>query len=182
MPDFGPNMGGGLWVGSINHRWSRTYAAEKQPRLMCVMPPICHHAMSELAGGFCFSNNAAIAADLAVKQAGRRVSILDIDVHHGNGTQNILPPKRCSHSVTSCRSPARFYPFYWWHRAETGADLGEGHNLNLPLTRRSDDDDYLTTLAQALEQIQAYGTDCLVVALGLDAYVGNPFQGLAVSS
>lgn len=157
------------------------YMLQGGSRAYVLCRPPGHHAMSELAGGFCFLNNAAIAADLLSK-AGRRVSVLDIDVHHGNGTQNIFYHRNDVFTVSLHADPARFYPFYWGHSAETGAGLGAGYNLNLPLPRRSDDADYLTALAQALEQIQAYGTDCLVVALGLDAYEGDPFQGLAVSS
>ncbi|MFT7211387.1 MAG: acetoin utilization deacetylase AcuC-like enzyme [Granulosicoccus sp.] len=143
--------------------------------------PPGHHAFGDLAGGFCFLNNSAIAANhLAAK--GRRTAILDIDVHHGNGTQGIFYDRDDVLTISIHADPARFYPFFWGYAHERGKGPGLGYNLNLPLERGSDDEVFLATLKTALTRVHAFGTDTLVVALGLDAYIDDPFKGLAVTT
>jgi acetoin utilization deacetylase AcuC-like enzyme len=143
--------------------------------------PPGHHAFADLAGGFCFLNNAAIAAQ-RLQGLCLRVAILDVDVHHGNGTQGIFYARPDVLTVSIHADPARFYPFFWGHADERGAGPGMGSNLNLPLPRGTADDTYLGTLDRALERIEAFGADAVVVALGLDAYEGDPFQGLAITT
>ncbi|WP_135505827.1 histone deacetylase family protein [Roseovarius aestuariivivens] len=142
--------------------------------------PPGHHAFADLAGGFCFLNNAAIAAE-RLRVAGRRPAVLDVDVHHGNGTQGIFYARADVLTVSIHADPARFYPFFWGHAHERGEGAGLGANLNLPLPRGTGDDDYLGTLEDALGAIRAFGADCLVVALGLDASIDDPFKGLAIT-
>tara|TARA_R110002020_G_scaffold58372_2_gene160023 strand:+ start:4701 stop:5723 length:1023 start_codon:yes stop_codon:yes gene_type:complete len=143
--------------------------------------PPGHHAFGDLAGGFCFFNNAAIAAQ-ALLRAGRRPAILDVDVHHGNGTQGIFYRRRDVLTVSIHADPARFYPFYWGHAAERGEDEGMGYNLNLPLPRGTVTEDYLTALDLALDRIRSFGADVLVLALGLDAHENDPFHGFKVTT
>lgn len=143
--------------------------------------PPGHHAFSDLAGGFCFLNNSAIAAG-ALLQAGRRPAILDVDVHHGNGTQGIFYARADVLTVSIHADPARFYPFFWGHAHERGEGAGLGANLNLALPRGTDDAAYLDALDTALARIRAFGADALVVALGLDAHEGDPFQGFKVTT
>ena len=143
--------------------------------------PPGHHAFADLAGGFCFLNNAAIAAD-RLRAVGLRPAILDVDVHHGNGTQGIFDRRDDVLTVSIHADPERFYPFFWGHAQERGTGRGMGCNLNLPLARGTGDDEYLRTLDRALERIANFGADAVVVALGLDAYEGDPFQGLAVTT
>ncbi len=143
--------------------------------------PPGHHAFADLAGGFCFLCNAAIAAERLLR-AGRRPAILDVDVHHGNGTQGVFYRRADVLTVSIHADPARFYPFFWGHAQERGEGVGLGANLNLPLDRGTGDDDYLRALDTALERITAFGADVLVVALGLDAHENDPFQGLAVTT
>jgi acetoin utilization deacetylase AcuC-like enzyme len=143
--------------------------------------PPGHHAFADLAGGFCFLNNSAIAAAHLLR-AGRRPAILDVDVHHGNGTQGIFYARADVLTVSIHADPERFYPFYWGYPQERGEREGIGANLNLPLPRGTGDDDYLRALDTALRRIEAFGTDALVVALGLDAHENDPFQGLAVTT
>jgi len=142
--------------------------------------PPGHHAFGDLAGGFCFLNNSAIAAE-RLRAAGLRPAILDIDVHHGNGTQGIFYELDDVLTVSIHADPARFYPFFWGHAQERGAGRGLGYNLNLPLARGTGDDDYLDTLSVALRQVASFGSRVLVVALGLDASIDDPFQGLAIT-
>jgi acetoin utilization deacetylase AcuC-like enzyme len=143
--------------------------------------PPGHHAFSDLAGGFCFLNNSGLAAE-RLRAAGRRPAILDVDVHHGNGTQGIFYDRADVLTVSVHADPVRFYPFFWGHAHERGAGDGLGYNLNLPLERGTGDDAFLATLDTAFERIAAFGADALVVALGLDAHVDDPFKGLAVTT
>ncbi|NRG18178.1 histone deacetylase family protein [Rhizobiales bacterium] len=143
--------------------------------------PPGHHAFGDLAGGFCFLNNSAIAAE-HFNRVGKRAAILDVDVHHGNGTQGIFYERDDVLTVSIHADPVRFYPFFWGHAHERGEGRGRGYNLNLPLARGTGDQDYLKTLDTALARIRAFGADVLVVALGLDAYEKDPLKGLAVTT
>lgn len=143
--------------------------------------PPGHHAFADLAGGFCFLNNSAIAAE-RLRAAGCRPAILDVDVHHGNGTQGIFYRRADVLTVSIHADPVRFYPFFWGHAQERGEGAGLGYNLNLPLARGTGDDDFLATLDTGLRRIHSFGADTLVVALGLDASIDDPFKGLAITS
>ncbi|MCX7889464.1 MAG: histone deacetylase family protein [Rhodobacteraceae bacterium] len=143
--------------------------------------PPGHHAFAELAGGFCYLNNSAIAAE-RLARAGRRVAILDIDLHHGNGTQGIFYERGDVLTVSVHAHPERFYPFFWGYPEETGRGEGEGANLNLCLARGTGDEGFRAALGQGLERIALWGADMLVLALGLDAFAGDPFAGLAVTT
>ncbi len=143
--------------------------------------PPGHHAFGDLAGGFCFLNNSAIAAERFLTN-GLRPAILDVDVHHGNGTQGIFYHRRDVLTVSIHADPARFYPFFWGHAHERGQGAGLGYNLNLPLARGTDDAGFLAALELSLQQIRSFGADVVVVALGLDAFIDDPFKGLAVTT
>jgi acetoin utilization deacetylase AcuC-like enzyme len=143
--------------------------------------PPGHHAFRDVAGGFCFFNNSAIAAQRLRRQA-KRVAIIDVDLHHGNGTQGIFYERSDVMTVSIHADPERFYPFFWGHAGERGDGLGLGYNLNLPLPRKSGDSAFLEALAVALRRVAAFSPDAIVVALGLDAFEGDPFGGLSVST
>lgn len=154
-------------------------AGERAAYALCRPPG--HHAFADLAGGFCFLNNSAIAAATLLR-AGRRPAILDVDVHHGNGTQGIFYARSDVLTVSIHADPERFYPFFWGHAQERGEGAGLGCNLNLALPRGTDDAGYLDALDTALVRIRAFGADALVVALGLDAHEGDPFKGFRVTT
>ncbi|MEQ8306095.1 MAG: histone deacetylase family protein [Hoeflea sp.] len=154
---------------------------EGEPAAYALCRPPGHHAFGDLAGGFCFLNNSAIAAQ-ALLRAGRRPAILDVDVHHGNGTQGIFYARRDVLTVSIHADPARFYPFFWGHAGERGDGEGMGYNFNLPLPRGTGDQDYINALDLALARIRAFGADTVVVALGLDAHENDPFHGFKVST
>lgn len=154
--------------------------AGEQSAYVLSRPP-GHHAFGDLAGGFCFLNNSGIAAE-RLRAQGLRPAILDVDVHHGNGTQGIFYDRNDVLTVSIHADPERFYPFFWGQAHERGAGPGLGYNLNLPLARGTADDAYLATLDVALRRIQSFGADVVVVALGLDAFVDDPFKGLAVTT
>jgi acetoin utilization deacetylase AcuC-like enzyme len=143
--------------------------------------PPGHHASQDLAGGFCYLNNAAIAAE-QLRQEFAKVAIIDVDVHHGNGTQRIFYARNDVFTVSIHADPIRFYPFYWGYANEVGENAGEGFNLNLPLPRGTADDEYLAVLAGALDRVAEFSPDAIVVALGLDAHESDPFQGMRIST
>ena len=143
--------------------------------------PPGHHAFRDMAGGFCFLNNSAIAAE-HLRRKHERVAILDVDVHHGNGTQGIFYERPEVLTVSLHTDPANFYPFVWGHADERGAGPGQGANLNLPLPPGTGDDGYLQALQTAARTIHAFAPGALVVALGLDASEHDPLKGLAVTT
>jgi acetoin utilization deacetylase AcuC-like enzyme len=165
--------------------WSAVAAAEAvmsgETAAYALCRPPGHHAFADVAGGFCFLNNSAIAAQHLRKTAAR-VAILDVDLHHGNGTQGIFYARSDVLTVSLHADPVRFYPFFWGHADERGEGAGLGYNFNLPLPRKSGDDVFLAALASAIERIEAFAPDALVVALGLDAFEGDPFGGLSVTT
>lgn len=158
---------------------SAALAGEAVAYALCRPPG--HHAFADLAGGFCFLNNAGIAAE-ALRVRGLRPAILDVDVHHGNGTQGMFYARSDVLTVSIHADPMRFYPFYWGHAHERGEGAGLGYNLNLPLARGTGDDGYMEALAAALQAVESFGADVIVVALGLDAHENDPFKGLRVTT
>ncbi|MDO8982266.1 histone deacetylase family protein [Cypionkella sp.] len=161
------------------HAADLVLGGERSAYALCRPPG--HHAFAELAGGFCYLNNSGIAAQ-RLTDAGRRVAILDVDLHHGNGTQGMFYARGDVLTVSLHAHPERFYPFFWGYAEEFGAGAGVGANLNLPLTRGTGDAGFLGALAQGIERVQAWGADTLVLALGLDAFEGDPFAGLSVTT
>jgi len=143
--------------------------------------PPGHHAFADMTGGFCFLNNIAIAAQHAVGQ-GRRAAIVDVDVHHGNGTQGIFYHRADVLTVSLHCDTSDFYPFFSGYAGERGSGAGRGYNLNRPLPRRTGDNAYLAALADALETVRAFAPDILFVALGLDGYEGDPFEGFNLTT
>ena len=171
---------GAYWSAQSAIAGADAIAAGKDAAYVLARPP-GHHAFADLAGGFCFLNNSAIAAE-RLRKCGFRPAILDVDVHHGNGTQGIFYQRRDVFTVSLHANPERFYPFFWGHAQERGRGEGAGYNLNMPLERGTADDVYLQHLDHALRHIDDFGTDVLVVALGLDAFVDDPFKGLAITT
>ncbi|WP_084716649.1 histone deacetylase family protein [Thalassospira permensis] len=142
--------------------------------------PPGHHASRDIAGGFCYLNNSAIAAqELRAKYD--RVAILDVDLHHGNGTQHIFYARDDVMTLSIHADPRDFYPFFWGHAEERGRDAGLGFNHNYPLSLGSGDDAFLAALDRALAMIDHFSADAVVIALGLDASSDDPFGGLAVT-
>jgi len=185
MADTACPISGETWDSALWSAWSAVEAAEAvmggAPSAYALCRPPGHHAFADVAGGFCFVNNSAVAAQALRKQAAR-VAILDVDLHHGNGTQGIFYARGDVLTVSLHADPVRFYPFFWGHADERGEGPGLGYNLNLPLPRKSADAAFLEALETAFRRIRAFEPEALVVALGLDAFEGDPFGGLSVST
>ncbi len=150
------------------------------PHAYALCRPPGHHAYADMAGGFCFLNNTAIAAQRLRDKHGR-VAVLDVDVHHGNGTQGIFFERDDVLTVSIHADPSLYYPYFWGHAHEAGAGQGQGYNLNLPLPLGSPDAPWLAAGDKALARIREFAPTALVVALGLDASESDPLQGLKVT-
>jgi acetoin utilization deacetylase AcuC-like enzyme len=138
--------------------------------------PPGHHAGARAMAGFCYLNNAAIAAQFLRDQGQARVAVLDIDYHHGNGTQAIFYD-RADVFVTSLHGdPKVEYPFFLGHADERGHGAGLGFNRNFPLPWGTSGAQYRAALDEALAAIAAYGPDSVVVSLGVDTFVDDPIS------
>ncbi len=157
-------------------------AGDRAAYALCRPPG--HHALADQAGGFCYLNNTAIAARYLQQGGGGRVAILDVDYHHGNGTQEIFYSDPSVYFVSLHAHPDIEYPFFWGGSEERGAGAGTGFNLNLPLPQGTGDADYLAALDQALAAIRGYTPQYLIVSLGLDIVQGDPasLAGFAVTT
>jgi acetoin utilization deacetylase AcuC-like enzyme len=135
--------------------------------------PPGHHAYTDMYGGYCFLNNAAIAAHW-LTQSGAKVAIVDVDYHHGNGTQAIFYDRDDVFFCSIHADPDEEYPYYCGFAHEKGAGSGYGRTLNLPLPLGTADTAYLATLEQALTQAAQFDPDFVIVSLGVDTAVGDP--------
>ena len=152
----------------------RLRAGERSAFALCRPPG--HHAGHAFYGGYCFLNNAAIAAQSLRDGGAARVAVLDVDYHHGNGTQEIFWERGDVLFVSIHADPADEFPYFCGHADETGAGAGEGPNLNLTLPWGTDWDGYAQALAAAAARIRAFGADALVLSLGADTYGGDPIS------
>jgi acetoin utilization deacetylase AcuC-like enzyme len=151
-------------------------AAGRSAYALCRPPG--HHAYPRRAAAHCLINNAAVAAERLRAAGAARVGVLDIDCHHGNGTQHIFWRRDDVRTVSVHGDPASCYPWYVGHASERGAGPGAGCNLNLPLPRGTGDEVWMRAVRAGLRALQ--GCDALVVSLGLDAHRDEPLGYLGV--
>ncbi len=144
--------------------------------------PPGHHAAYDLYGGYCFLNNAAIAAQYLRDHGAARVAILDVDFHHGNGTQDIFYQRADVLFASLHGDPAHAFPYFSGYLDETGAGAGAGFNLNFPLPAGTGFREWQSALAEALRQIRAFRADALIISLGVDTFVGDPISTFRLDS
>ena len=137
--------------------------------------PPGHHAERRVYGGFCYFNNSAVAAHYLSGLG--KVALLDIDYHHGNGTQAIFYDRADVLFCSLHGDPAGEYPYYWGYAGERGTGLGAGTNFNYPLPFGTEEAAYLAALDAALVQVRRFVPDILLVSLGVDTFKGDP-EGL----
>lgn len=185
VADMSCPIGEHTWETS---RWSANCAVSAAQAVLsgenvayALCRPPGHHCFTDLAGGFCYLNNSAIAAQY-LRRSHDRVAIIDVDLHHGNGTQGIFYERDDVFTLSIHADPARFYPFFWGHSHEVGDGAGRGYNLNIPLPRGTGDEGFVQGLGDGIAHVKAFAPDAVVIALGLDAYEGDPFGGLSVST
>lgn len=150
-----------------------------EPAAYALCRPPGHHAANHASGGYCYFNNAAIAADYLSGHG--RVAILDIDYHHGNGSQEIFYDRENPLYVSLHADPADAYPFTAGFADEKGHGPGLGYNINYPLPPDTDNESYLTALKKALGDISKYKPDFLVVSLGFDTFEDDTIGGLGLT-
>ena len=144
--------------------------------------PPGHHAYPARAGGHCYLNNAALAAERLRAKGAHRVGVLDIDAHHGNGTQGIFWEREDVVFASVHGDPAHYYPWFVGHAEERGGGAGTGCTLNLPLAKGTGDEGWLAAIGDAVDMLRRCGVDALVVSLGFDASEDEPLSFLAVTS
>ncbi len=144
--------------------------------------PPGHHAHHDLYGGYCFLNNAAIAAQGFRDAGAGRVAILDVDFHHGNGTQDIFYARKDVLFCSLHGAPEDAYPYFLGYKDETGEGPGEGYNFNFPLPAGTGFDVWSKALESACRKIKSYGPDALVVSLGVDTFKDDPISFFKLGS
>ena len=207
-PDLFPGAGAGLpakmdsplWAGlyctdAVTPLMRHTYAAargsaecaltgaqavrEGQRAAYALCRPSGHHAGPRVFGGYCYFNNTALAVELLAESG--RVATLDLDYHHGNGTQEFFYQRRDVFTASIHGDPAVEYPYFWGYRGEKGQGEGHGKNLNLPLPLKTGDEAYLAALERACAAIKRFAPDYLVVACGVDTYRDDPIGGFSLT-
>jgi acetoin utilization deacetylase AcuC-like enzyme len=138
--------------------------------------PPGHHAGSDFYGGYCFLNNAAIAAQAFRDLGAKRVAVLDVDYHHGNGTQEIFYNRADVLTISIHADPLQEFPYFLGFADETGKGKGEGYHMNLPLRWGSKWDKYEEALAKAMKTLKKYSPEVVVVSLGLDTFKEDPIS------
>lgn len=151
--------------------------AAREAYALCRPPG--HHAYGDRVSGFCYLNNAAIAAEI-LRQRYANVAILDFDTHHGDGTQAIFYARGDVFVGSHHTDPADYYPFFAGYGEETGVGGGAGCNLNVPLRPGVSDETFVAASEQLIAAALAFGAEALVISAGWDAHSDDPLSRLAV--
>jgi len=151
-------------------------------RAFALCRPPGHHSGRDYYGGYCYLNNAAIAAQRAIDAGLGPVAILDVDYHHGNGTQDIFYERADVFFASIHCDPRTDYPYFWGHADELGEGAGEGATFNQPLPRGTRWSNYQRALGSALEKISAFGARTLIVSYGADTFVDDPISHFALTT
>jgi acetoin utilization deacetylase AcuC-like enzyme len=172
--DMAAPITAGTWAAAFDSARCAVRAADAvvhgQRAAYALCRPPGHHAGPDYCGGFCYLNNSAIAAQHLILTGKQRVAILDLDYHHGNGTQDIFYTRDDVLFVSLHADPDAQYPYFWGHAKERGEWAGAGFTHNFPLPRGTRETQWLDTFARALECVASYAPEALVVSLGVDTY------------
>ncbi len=184
--DAGTPIVAGTWQAALTGAACAIDAARAvangQRVAMALTRPPGHHAGADFFGGYCFLNNSALAAQ-ALRDAGaQRVAIVDVDYHHGNGTQQIFYSRSDVFTASIHGDPTTEYPFYLGYADETGEGDGAGYNRNLPLATGTGFDAWCEALHHALGEVRRHRADALVVPLGVDTYAADPISTFTLTS
>ncbi|PTL85513.1 histone deacetylase family protein [Vitiosangium sp. GDMCC 1.1324] len=158
------------------------WVAEGDKSAYALCRPPGHHAGHSLYGGYCFLNNAALAAQYLRDHGFARVAVLDVDYHHGNGTQDIFWERSDVLFVSIHGNPETEYPYFLGYADERGGGAGEGYTRNFPLPRGTGWKEYSATLAAAMDVLGGFSPDALVVSLGVDTYEGDPISAFKLAT
>ena len=181
LGDLSCPLGTGSWQSILRSAHTAASAAQAvidgAPLAYALCRPSGHHAHYDRASGFCYVNNAALAAQMLSQQGGK-VAVLDVDAHHGDGTQNIFYARGDVLTVSTHADTHDYFPFYTGYADETGTGDGLGCNLNLPLAHGSTTQDYLPLLDRAVDAVARFGASALVLSIGFDTYRDDPISVL----
>jgi acetoin utilization deacetylase AcuC-like enzyme len=185
LGDLSVPVGPNAWISTLRSCETAVSAADALGRSEAAVYALCrpsgHHARADRASGFCYVNNTAVAAQRLRKRYDR-VAILDIDAHHGDGTQQIFYRRADVLTISIHADPANYYPFFTGYAGETGYGEGRGFNLNLPLAHGSEGDAMAAAIEAASERIGAFDPQALVLALGFDAHRLDPIGVLKLEA
>jgi acetoin utilization deacetylase AcuC-like enzyme len=183
MTLVGPGSWEAIRAAAACARTAATLITAGRPAAYALCRPPGHHAGPAGYGGSCYLNNAAVAAQ-ALRQAGvARVAVLDVDAHHGNGTQAIFYERPdVFYGSVHVDPDAGWFPHYLGSAAERGRGLGDGANRNIPLAPGSGDDAWLSAVELLCSDVRTHGADAIVLSLGVDAAAADPESPLQVSA
>lgn len=173
-------MTAGTWGAALSscataQTAQRLVAGGERAAFALCRPP-GHHAAKDMYGGYCFINNAAVAAQMFRDGGAGKVAILDIDFHHGNGTQDIFYDRGDVMFASLHGQPQDAFPHFLGYADETGTGLGDGANLNYPMAPGTPYAEWSVALDDAIAKIGDYRPDALIVSLGVDAYKDDPIS------
>ena len=185
LGDLSVPVGEHCWLSTLRSAETAVSGADAvlsgERAVYALCRPSGHHARADRATGFCYINNTAVAAQRLRTKFGK-VAILDVDAHHGDGTQQIFYRRDDVLTISVHADPSNYYPFFTGYADERGNGPGEGYNLNLPLAHGAGGAEMAAAVAQAGEAIRAFGAEALVVALGYDAHKDDPIGVLKLES
>ena len=153
---------------------SKLLAGENCVFSLCRPPG--HHAAADYIGGYCYLNNVAIAAQYLRDNGASKVAILDVDYHHGNGTQSIFYGRSDVLFVSIHGDPAQEYPYFLGRGDETGEGDGDGYNFNFPLRWQSSAELWFDALEKSCSLISEYAPDYVLISLGVDTFIDDPIS------
>lgn len=169
-----------LAAASISFKAASELIKGEEQRIYVLSHPIGHHALPDKMGGYCYFNNAAIAAQY-LSEFGK-VAILDLDLHHGNGTQEIFYERDDVLFISIHADPNVKFPYYWGYQKERGEGKGLGYTRNYPLPLGTDSNSYHQTLSKTLSDIRKFRPKFLVISLGFDTYKDDPIGGFKLTT
>ena len=159
-----------------------TEMLEQEKSIFALCRPPGHHASKDQYGGYCFFNNIAIAAEKLIEKGANRIFILDIDFHHGNGTQAIFYDRSDVFFVSLHGDPLEAFPHFLGHANEEGTGEGIGYNCNYPMPPGTTYETWTKVLDEAISKIQTFKPDALLVSLGVDTYENDPISFFKLQS
>lgn len=153
-----------------------------EPSAYALTRPPGHHSARAVFGGYCYLNQAAVAVEWLVSRTSDKIAVLDVDFHHGNGTQQIFYDRADVLYASIHADPARTFPYFAGYAGETGLGAGAGTTFNQPLPAGTTDAMYLEAIDRALDRIAAFRPAVVVVSLGFDTYGEDPIGNFALTT
>jgi len=155
---------------------------QKEKSIFALCRPPGHHASKDQYGGYCFFNNIAIAAEKLIEKGAKKIFILDIDFHHGNGTQEIFYKRSNVFFASLHGDPKEAFPHFLGHADEKGYEDGDGFNINYPLPPNTSYDEWKVSLFKAINEVKNFNPDFLLISLGVDTYEKDPISFFKLKS